>query len=73
MTDDGRLRNSITAQADDLKRRVGWIQNMLDRQTQAILNAQETIEHFRTDLLAVNMALDGLRAEYRKLIEEVKP
>lgn len=64
-----RLQESMKAQADDLKKRAEWLQKMIDRNLQVALNAQAIIEHYRTDLQATNLALDGLRAEYRKLID----
>lgn len=67
---DERLLDSIKSHANDLKRRAEWLEKMLDRQNQAILNAQDTISHFKTDLQAVNLALDGLRTEYRRLVEQ---
>ena len=42
---------------------------MLERQTGCLVNYQQTIEGLRVDLQAANLALDGLRAEYRKLLE----
>jgi hypothetical protein len=63
------LRRAIQNQAEDLKKRVDWLQRMIDRNTQVALNAQGIIEGYRADLQAANLALDGLRSEYRKLIE----
>jgi len=67
---DERLRNAITHQGSALQRRVDFLQKMLERQTQALMNYQQTIEGLRVDLQAANLALDSLRAEYRTILKE---
>jgi hypothetical protein len=61
------LQNAIKVQAEDLKKRVDWLQRMIDRNTQVALNAQGIIEGYRSDLQAANLALDGLRAEWKRI------
>jgi hypothetical protein len=61
------LRKAIQNQAEDLKKRIGWFEKMIEHQNQVISNCQALAEHYRTDLQAANMTLDGLRAEHRKL------
>lgn len=63
------LENAFKSHSDDLKKRVEWIQKMIERQTQLVLNAQKTVEHYQIQLEAANLALEGLRAEYRKLVK----
>ena len=64
-----RMLNAIQTQGRELQQRAEWFQKMIERQTQAILNSQATIDHFRCNLQAVNMAIDSLREQYRQLNE----
>lgn len=67
------LMAAMTLQADSLKKRAEWIETQIERKTQSILNAQKAVEVWRSDLKATHVALDALRAEYRKLLEEHDP
>jgi len=64
-----QLRKAITHEGNAIQRRVEWIQQVIERQTKTAQIIQETIEGFRTQLEAANLALDLLREEYRKIIE----
>lgn len=63
---DERLRDAITSQGDELKRRAEWIQKMIVAQTEVVARAQKTVDHYTAELQATNLAIDGLRAEWRK-------
>lgn len=63
-----RLLASIKLQGGELQGRAKWLQDAIDRHQQCIENAQRAIEVFRSDLQATNLALDGLRANYRELL-----
>lgn len=63
------LIDAIKHQGEHLAKRAQWYQNMIDRSSQSILNCQETIKCCQMSLEATNVALDSLRAEYRKLLQ----
>lgn len=65
---DDRLREAIKAQADDLKKRVEWLQKMYEKQTHTVHMAQASADQLLTEIQAKNLALDGLRADYQKLM-----
>ncbi len=60
-------RTAIAEQGRLLQKRVEWLQKMLERQSQAVLNSQAMVEHYSQELTAANLAIDSLRAEYKQL------
>lgn len=61
------LRNAIKHQGELLQKRAEWLAKMIERQTQTVLNSQESIRELTRNLEATNLAIDSLRDEYRKL------
>ena len=62
------LKEAIENQGKLLVRRAEWLQAMIERQTQSILNHQNSIDNFQQELKATNLAIDALREEHRKLV-----
>lgn len=62
------LLEAIKAQGQELSRRADWLQKMIERSSETILNCQKTIEGFRTSLEAANLTLNSLKYEYRKVL-----
>jgi chromosome segregation ATPase len=65
MTPHDPLREVIRDQAKHLTQRRDWLQKMVERQTQTILNTQESVTHFSQELAAVETQLESLREQYR--------
>jgi hypothetical protein len=62
-----RLHEAIKTQADELKKRVEWLQKMYEKQTHTIHLAQASADQILTEIQAKTLALEGLRAEWKKV------
>lgn len=70
--DRSRLLRAIKAEGEALQKREDHYHEVILRQQGIIERCQKFVEHYQTELKSNQVALEALRAEYKKLIKEMR-